>query len=373
MYAQTVVDPPPTFLASLRRWGVLRSTTVEHALEDLPWTALLPDMPGRRSQYYVPWRDRRGFLEPSPRMSVLLVELLELQSGHSVALPVPRPRLLAAIIEALGAQIFDPLRHTVADRSLEIAPAPRMVPLAEGGFALHASFEPHDEGLLKRVRADESDATLRLEKLALRPGEDPPRPIRHALVVEGFCRRALEGKPRTPQDRVFLDAVHATWAPAVHADERDLAAARDWFLLAYIHQFSADLVDAIELYRASIDAAPTSEAHTFLAWALSFTGDIPAAIHECQEAIRVDPSFGNPYNDLGAYYLQLGQPEQALPWFDRALNATRYEAPHFAHCNKGRALLALGQPTEAKAEFERSLKISPGYKPAQEFLSRLLD
>src|SRR5688500_19484746 len=43
---------------------------------------------------------------------------------------------------------------------------------------------------------------------------------------------------------------------------------------------------------------PTAEAHTFLGWVYSFQKRYDEAIAECLEAIRVDETLGNPYNDI---------------------------------------------------------------------------
>src|SRR5687767_9446294 len=130
---------------SMARWGVLRTQRVEAALEDLDWGPLLPPVPGARGLLHAPERREDGSFDLSPRVAVLFAELLELAPGLRVALPMPRPRLLLALVDAMGARLFDPLRDEAADRNLELAPARRTVPLAEGGFALEASFEPHEE------------------------------------------------------------------------------------------------------------------------------------------------------------------------------------------------------------------------------------
>ena len=51
---------------------------------------------------------------------------------------------------------------------------------------------------------------------------------------------------------------------------------------------------------------PTAEAHTFLGWVYSFQSRYDEAIAECLEAIRVDETLGNPYNDIGSYLLAKG-------------------------------------------------------------------
>jgi len=365
------MSAPAALLESLERWGVLRSASVEAALRRVDVYSTFAHVPGRDGFCFAPERLPDGSFDLSPRVAVLLAELLEVRPGLRVALPMPRPRLLTALVKELGAQVYDGLKDRAADRTLEIAPARRLVPLSKDGFALEVSFEPNEETIVKRVGGAEG-VRMGLDRVALHPGREPARPLRHVLVVEGFCRRLLLAKPQTRQDEAFAETIAHSWNPRVpKADPEGLRWAQRWFALAVVHQFSADLVDAAGLYRASVDAQPTSEAHTFLGWVLAMGSDYEGAIQECRNAIATDPSFGNPYNDIGAYLLELGRAEEALEWFPKALAAARYDAPHFAHCNEGRALLAVGRTEEARRAFERALDAQPDYAPAREFLSRL--
>ena len=92
----------------------------------------------------------------------------------------------------------------------------------------------------------------------------------------------------------------------------------------------------MELYKRSIEIFPTAESHTFLGWTYSFQGRWDDAIRECLKAIDVDPTFGNPYNDIGAYLVEQDRLDEAIPWFQRALKAPRYESYCFPHFNLGR-------------------------------------
>lgn len=130
--------------------------------------------------------------------------------------------------------------------------------------------------------------------------------------------------------------------------------------------------DAIEIYRRSIAVQPTAEAHTFLGWSMSYLGRLEEAIAECQTAIKIDPGFGNPYNDIGVYLIDLGRADEAIPWFDKAIAATRYCCYQFPYFNKGRVLLMQGSVAAARRLFERALQIDPDYAPAREGL-RLID
>ena len=143
------------------------------------------------------------------------------------------------------------------------------------------------------------------------------------------------------------------------------------FERAYQCQLAGDLAGAIHLYQASIAEQPTAEAHTFLGWVYSFERRYEAAIAECKRAILVDPTFGNPYNDIGCYLMELGRADDAIPWLKQALQATRYEAAHFPHVNLARVYEKKGEVLDALAEYGRALEKLPGYAPAVAGLRRL--
>ena len=84
--------------------------------------------------------------------------------------------------------------------------------------------------------------------------------------------------------------------------------ANQLFHEAYEAQLANDYERAIELYKRSIETYPTAEAHTFLGWVYSFQKRYDEAIAQCLEAIRVDETLGNPYNDIGSYLLAIGDP-----------------------------------------------------------------
>src|SRR5438128_1936348 len=99
---------------------------------------------------------------------------------------------------------------------------------------------------------------------------------------------------------------------------------------AYRYQMEGELDRAIERYHRSIEAHPTAEAHTFLGWTLSFQGRLEEATEECLRAIAIDPEFGNPQNDIGVYLMQQDKLDEAIPWFEKAKQAKRYEPRQFA-------------------------------------------
>src|ERR671923_2260422 len=90
--------------------------------------------------------------------------------------------------------------------------------------------------------------------------------------------------------------------------------ANQLFHEAYEAQLEQDYERAIELYKRSIETFPTAEAHTFLGWVYSFQDRYDEAIEQCLEAIRVDASLGNPYNDIGSYLIAKGDLYSCVPW-----------------------------------------------------------
>jgi len=149
--------------------------------------------------------------------------------------------------------------------------------------------------------------------------------------------------------------------------------AHAWEVLqeAYQAQMEEDYDHAIELYRQSISIHATAEAHTFLAWTLHFQGKLEEAIEECKKAIEVDPDFGNPYNDIGAYLIELKRYDEAIPWLERAIEAKRYDPRHFPHYNLGRVYQAKEMFTRARECFEQALRIDPRYTLAKDALQAL--
>ena len=144
------------------------------------------------------------------------------------------------------------------------------------------------------------------------------------------------------------------------------------FQQAYTQQMAGNLADAILLYKNSIDVYPTAEAHTFLGWTYSMLGRYDDAIEECRTAIAVDPTFGNPYNDIGAYLIELDRHREAIEWLEKAIVAPRYEAPHYPWVNLGRVYEKLGPWSEALRCYRKALAVMPNYQEAKRLLAALL-
>ncbi len=161
------------------------------------------------------------------------------------------------------------------------------------------------------------------------------------------------------------------WA-AEPADSATLEESYRYWRQGYLLHDYGNYHEAIANFRRSIKAYPTAEAHTYLGWSLSYLGRVDEAIAECKKAIILDPDYGNPYNDIGAYLIQLDKADEAVAWLEKAMGATRYCCYEFPHANMGRIHLMKGQLEEAQRSFDRALSYNPNYLPALQGL-RLIE
>lgn len=149
------------------------------------------------------------------------------------------------------------------------------------------------------------------------------------------------------------------------------ADAADLFRQAYERQMQGEYQKAIDLYTRSIERFPTAEAYTFRGWTYSFLGDYERAIQECLAAIQVDPDFGNPYNDIGAYLIEQEKWDEAIPWFEKAMAAKRYEARGYPHFNLGRVYEHQHKWEKARKCYQQAFAVDGRYVTALVALRKL--
>ena len=409
-------------LASLKGLGLLRNRDVERALGEVDQRRFLPrpfealayaDMP-------LPVRPSlEGPTMPSARCLVAALELLEPAPGLRILIDGARggypAALLATIVGADRIVVVEPdagTRQVTAERLASAGrkdirveaqppeetfdrilvmdpgvPRPRALVerLQDMGFLIARGRGVEDLAFVKMVR--QGGETLRLSfSQAPSPALAGPRasgsmaPVDFArlFAVEDLLIHAWEGRILGHYDQHFVDVVDETFADGpLDGDsfdsgaEPEKAAARRAFQAAYILQSAGELERAADVYGRSLRLAPSAEAHTFLGWTCSFMGRYDEAIEECKRAIGVDPTFGNPYNDIGAYLIELRRLDEAIAWLEKALSAPRYCCYFYAHTNLARAYVQKGMREKARKSLQAALHVNPDYEPARELLRRL--
>lgn len=149
------------------------------------------------------------------------------------------------------------------------------------------------------------------------------------------------------------------------------AKSRKIFAEAYSSHIDGRIDEAINLYKESLKWYPTAEAYTFLGWAHSYRKEYEKAIEYCKMAIAIDADYGNPYNDIGAYLIELGREDEAVDWLKKAIVAKNYDCRFYSYFNLGRVYEEKNLVVKAITCFEEAVKINPEFKAALSELEKL--
>jgi tetratricopeptide (TPR) repeat protein len=112
------------------------------------------------------------------------------------------------------------------------------------------------------------------------------------------------------------------------------------------------LVEAFALATRGVELDPDeSTCHSLLAQVHHLRGEFDLCLRHIQRAVELNPS--NQWNlaDMGMMLNYLGEAEQALTWFERALRADPYFDPPWYWREYGQAFLLLHRHEEAVAMF----------------------
>ena len=91
-------------------------------------------------------------------------------------------------------------------------------------------------------------------------------------------------------------------------------------------------------------------------------------IGESKKAIEVDPDLGNPYNDIGAYLIEIRHIDEAITWLEKAKVAKRDKARHYPYHYLGRIYERLGEWGKAMEEYKGALRVLPEFEAAKQSL-----
>jgi protein-L-isoaspartate O-methyltransferase len=409
-------------VASLRGLGLLQDSQIEKAFRSVAQETFLPEglAPLAYADMPLPVQGSPGGRTmPSPRCLSAALGLLEIVPDVRILLAGARggfpAALLASIASPANIVVTEPdegLRKVTAarlrdagldevrvvaqppsetfDRILMIdaqgPPLTALTPLlADPGTLIARGRGVHDLAFVKVVRRNGETLQMTFNEAPARLAAGPRDSARMAPVdfgrlfaVEDLLAHAWEGRITGHYDQHFRDVADETFSGGPLDDAQVAAApdpakwaARQAFQAAYILQSAGDLERAADGYERSLCLFRSAEAHTFLGWTYSYMSRYDEAIEECERAIAVDPAFGNPYNDIGAYLIELGRLDAAIPWLEKAIIASRYCCYFYAHTNLARVYLHKRMPEKARKSLLAALRVNPDYAPARELLRRL--
>lgn len=85
-----------------------------------------------------------------------------------------------------------------------------------------------------------------------------------------------------------------------------------------VHYFRKDYEEAIKDYTAALQLEPWADRYDARCWARALVGWLAAALLDCNEALRMDPTMVESYDTRGFVYLKLGQFDKAIADYDTA-------------------------------------------------------
>lgn len=146
---------------------------------------------------------------------------------------------------------------------------------------------------------------------------------------------------------------------------------REWIQKGHEFVFQKKPQEALDAFQKAGELKETAEVLTLIGWAYSQMNQNEKAKAMCLSAIKLDPDYGPPYNDLGTYLLNEGQFNEALKWFELAKKASLYQNKEYPYINAGRAYLAKKDIMNALKEFETALVIAPYHEELKSTVAKL--
>lgn len=130
--------------------------------------------------------------------------------------------------------------------------------------------------------------------------------------------------------------------------------------------------DAAKQFQDAYNYEPSAVASVMLGNALVRLGMHEDAIEKFEEAMRINPEFGNAYNDMGACLLELRRIDEAECYIKTSMTCSEYKEVHFAYYNLGIVSLLRHDWMKAKDFFKESLDICPTYMPSHDMYQKTI-
>jgi Flp pilus assembly protein TadD len=129
-------------------------------------------------------------------------------------------------------------------------------------------------------------------------------------------------------------------------------------------QRNEDYRSELGIWRDTVEKRPDNpRAHSTLGQLLQQSGQLPEAIAQDKEALRLKPDYAQAHNNLGVALCEAGKIPEGVAHYQEALRLQ----PNFAEAcyNLGATLQLAGRNAEAIHYFERALELNPEYMDAR--------
>lgn len=129
---------------------------------------------------------------------------------------------------------------------------------------------------------------------------------------------------------------------------------------------------AIEFLTKALNYKETAETLSLLGWLYSLINKGELAKEYCKRAIKLDPNFGPPYNDLGLILMEEGDLKESLNLFSLAKKAPKYQNREYPYINSARIYMFLKKYDLALQELRMALTLVPFHQNLHDTIQNLL-
>ena len=133
---------------------------------------------------------------------------------------------------------------------------------------------------------------------------------------------------------------------------------------------AGEVPEAVEQFEQAVRINPNfAEAHNNFALALENLGKWSDAAEQFEDAVRINPDFAEARNNLAVALEELGRMPEAIEQFEQALRINPQSAE--VHYNLGNALVQRGNVKDAIQHYEQALRLRPDLTAARDALAHL--
>ena len=187
-----------------------------------------------------------------------------------------------------------------------------------------------------------------------------------AIIKELRSTESLIEEIFPPEELDYLARAHETFDDFYHrilqnttTKSEELSCALAILEKGHSKARKKEINSAIRHYETSISLFPTSDAFSYLGLMLVQNSKLNQALDMYHQAIEVDNTFGNPYNDIGVIMMNTNRTHDSLEWFEKAKWRPRSDARQHPYANLGKIFARRGDVRRALREFVAATHFDP--------------